>query len=91
MYGPMTAFGVKKEVKTKMRPDIFGFDRLQSRTCTTAQIDTQWTVAMYEDFIRWFETDPRAEEYRHFHWDAELEEARKKEAAPDPWRRPADE
>ena len=34
---------------------------------------------MYEDFIHWFETDPRAEEYRHLHWEKELEEARKKE------------
>ena len=35
---------------------------------------------MYEDFIHWFETDPRAEEYRHLRWDRELEEARRKEA-----------
>ena len=31
---------------------------------------------MYEDFIHWFETDPRAEEYRHLRWDR----ARRKEA-----------
>ena len=60
--------------------DIFGFDRLASKTYTTAQIDTQWTVAMYEDFLNWFATDPRAEEYRHLTWDKELEEAREKES-----------
>ena len=70
---------VENAEKSHVR-DIFGFDRLQSKTYTTAQIDTQWTVAMYEDFIRWFESDPRAEPYRHLRWDAELEEARRKEA-----------
>ena len=35
---------------------------------------------MYEDFIVWFETDPRAEEYRHLRWGRGLEEARRKEA-----------
>ena len=70
---------VENAEKSHVR-DIFGFDRLQSKTYTTAQIDTQWTVSMYEDFIHWFETDPRAEEYRHLRWDRELEEARRKEA-----------
>ena len=70
---------VENAEKSHVR-DIFGFDRLQSKTYTTAQIDTQWTVAMYEDFVRWFESDPRAEPYRHLRWDAELEEARRKEA-----------
>ncbi len=70
---------VENAEKSHVR-DIFGFDRLQSKTYTTAQIDTQWTVAMYEDFIRWFETDPRAEQYRHLRWETELEEARRAEA-----------
>ena len=70
---------VENAEKSHVR-DIFGFDRLQSKTYTTAQIDTQWTVAMYEDFIRWFETDPRAEQYRHLRWETELEEARQAEA-----------
>ena len=70
---------VENAEKSHVR-DIFGFDRLQSKTYTTAQIDTQWTVAMYDDFIRWFETDPRAEQYRHLHWEQELEEARRAEA-----------
>ena len=74
---------VENAEKSHVR-DIFGFDRLQSRTYTTAQIDTQWTVAMYEDFIHRFETDPRAEAYRHLRWETELEEARRKETAPSP-------
>ncbi len=69
---------VENAEKSHVR-DIFGFDRLQSKTYTTAQIDTQWTVAMYEDFINWFNTDPRAEEYRHLTWEKELAEAKEKE------------
>lgn len=69
---------VENAEKSHVR-DIFGFDRLQSKTYTTAQIDTQWTVAMMEDFINWFNTDPRAEEYRHLTWEKELQEAREKE------------
>ncbi len=69
---------VERAEKNHVR-DIFGFDRLQSRTYTTAQIDTAWTVPMWEDFISWFGTDPRAAEYRHLHWEKELEEAKKRE------------
>ena len=59
--------------------DVFGFDRLASKTYTTAQIDRAWTVAMMEDFINWFKTDPRAQEYSYLTWDKELEEARERE------------
>ena len=69
---------VENAEKSHVR-DIFGFDRLQSRTYTTAQIDTRWTLKMMEDFLHWFETDPRAEAYRHLRWDEELEEAERAE------------
>jgi regulator of RNase E activity RraA len=59
--------------------DIFGFDRLKSGTYTTAQIDRMWTVAMMEDFLKWFEQDPRAEEYHHLTWEEELDESRRAE------------
>ncbi len=59
--------------------DIFGFERLRSKTYSTAQIDTQWTMAMYDDFLNWFETDPQAAPYRHLTWEDELEEARRAE------------
>ncbi len=60
--------------------DIFGFDRLASKTYTTAQIDAPWTMPMWDDFIAWFETNPEAAEYRHLTWEKELEEAREKAA-----------
>ena len=59
--------------------DIFGFDRLKSGTYTTAQIDRMWTVAMMEDFLDWFEKDPRAAEYHHRNWEEEMEESRRAE------------
>lgn len=57
--------------------DIFGFQRLHEKVYTTAQIDTKWTYAMWQDFVNWAKEDPRAEEYRHLTWDEELEEAAK--------------
>ena len=65
--------------------DVFGFDRLQSKTYTTAQIDRQWTVAIMEDFLQWFKTDERAQKYSYLNWDKELAdiiEAEKKEHNP---------
>ena len=59
--------------------DIIGFDRLKSGTYTTAQIDRMWTVAMMEDFLDWFEKDPRAAEYHHLTWEEEMEESRRAE------------
>ncbi|MBR2854782.1 MAG: RraA family protein [Clostridia bacterium] len=59
--------------------DIFGFDRLKSGTYTTAQIDRMWTVTMMEDFLKWFEQDPRAEEYHHLTWEEEMDESRRAE------------
>ena len=57
--------------------DIFGFQRLDEKVYTTAQIDTKWTYAMWQDFVNWAKEDPRAEEYRHLTWDKELEDAAK--------------
>ena len=57
--------------------DIFGFDRLQSGTYTTAQIDRPWTYSMMLDFIDWFQNDSRAERYRHLTWEEELEASQK--------------
>lgn len=56
--------------------DIFGFQRLQEKVYTTAQIDTQWTVAMYEDFLAWFDSHPAASPYRHLTWEEEVQKAR---------------
>ena len=70
---------VERAEKNHVR-DIFGFERLKSGTYTTAQIDTQWTPAMYDDFVQWFNTDERAADYHHLNWDEEVREAREKAA-----------
>ena len=57
--------------------DTFGFTRLDEKIYTTAQIDTAWTTAMFDDFINWFKTDPKAGEYQHLTWDSEIESAAK--------------
>lgn len=59
--------------------DIFGFQRLAEKRYTTAQIDAAWTLEIWEDFLRWFHAEA-PEEYRHLTWDAELEDARKRQA-----------
>jgi regulator of RNase E activity RraA len=55
--------------------DIFGFQRLDEKKYTTAQIDARWTYDMWEDFVNWFNTDEKAVEYRHLTWEEELKEA----------------
>lgn len=55
--------------------DIFGFARLARGTYTTAQIDTAWTLPMWEDFLSWFGTDAAAGPYRHLTWGDELKQA----------------
>lgn len=55
--------------------DVFGFIRLAEKTYSTAQIDTAWTIPMWQDFINWFENDKEAAPYRHLSWQAELAEA----------------
>jgi regulator of RNase E activity RraA len=62
--------------KSQVR-DVFGFVRLRDGTYTTAQIDSNWTLSMWQDFSNWFESDVAAAEYRHLNWEQELEEARK--------------
>jgi regulator of RNase E activity RraA len=59
--------------------DIFGFARLSQGIYITAQIDTAWTLPMWEDFLAWFLSDDQTAHYRHLNWDEELKEA--KEAA----------
>ncbi|NIK76734.1 regulator of RNase E activity RraA [Paenibacillus castaneae] len=61
--------------KSQVR-DVFGFVRLRDSVYTTAQIDAGWDLALWEDFIGWFENDDAASEYRHLSWDSELEGAR---------------
>jgi hypothetical protein len=64
-----------KAEKSHIR-DVFGFDRLHSHIYTTAQIDTQWTEAIMNDFVDWISNDSRGEGYRHLTWDEEMKAAR---------------
>ncbi|MEX2416030.1 MAG: RraA family protein [Paenibacillaceae bacterium] len=60
--------------KSQVR-DVFGFVRLREGTYTTAQIDSNWPVALWQDFKSWFDNDDAANIYRHLNWDTEMEEA----------------
>lgn len=64
--------------KSQVR-DIFGFQRLNENAYSTAQIDSQWTVAMYEDFFAWLKSDPRAKPFAHLTWEDELAKAKENE------------
>ncbi len=57
--------------------DVFGFTRIGENIYTTAQIDTQWSLAIWEDFQDWFNTSS-PEEYCHLTWDRELGGARER-------------
>ncbi|SDW17797.1 RraA family protein [Paenibacillus sp. CF384] len=67
---------VAQAEKSQVR-DIFGFVRLKEAVYSTAQIDSNWTMAMWNDFTSWFDNDQAAAEYRHLTWDKELESAAK--------------
>lgn len=62
--------------KSQVR-DVFGFVRLREGTYSTAQIDSNWPVALWQDFKNWFDNDDAAKIYRYLNWDTEMEEARK--------------
>ncbi|MFH5182583.1 RraA family protein [Paenibacillus sp. TAB 01] len=55
---------VVRAEKSQVR-DVFGFIRLKEGVYSTAQIDASWNVALWQDFIQWFEAAPEAAEYRH--------------------------
>ena len=57
--------------------DVFGFRRLSEKKYTTAQIDSRWSMEMFEDFMEWFKTDPEAQEYAHLDWTEDREELMK--------------
>jgi regulator of RNase E activity RraA len=64
--------------KSQVR-DVFGFVRLRDSVYTTAQIDAAWDLALWTDFLDWFENDGAAAEYRHLSWTSELENVRSTE------------
>lgn len=57
--------------------DIFGFQMLEDRIYTTADIDVDvWPLEMMDRFVKFIQEDERAEEYRDLCWDAEYRMAR---------------
>ncbi|MBC8610613.1 mannonate dehydratase [Massilimaliae timonensis] len=54
--------------------DVFGFQRLEERIYTTAQIDSRWSIEMFEDFMQWLKTDEKAKEYTHLDWSPDRKE-----------------
>ncbi|MFB9279501.1 RraA family protein [Cohnella cellulosilytica] len=64
--------------KSQVR-DIFGFVRLREGVYSTAQIDSNWPLALWNDFHEWFRTAEAAAEYRHLSWERELEDAKRRE------------
>lgn len=56
--------------------DVFGFIRLDEKKYTTAQIDSAWTLQMWQDFLNWFESDAKAKDYQHLDWEEELQKAK---------------
>lgn len=64
--------------KSQVR-DIFGFVRLKEGVYTTAQIDASWSLALWQDFLQWFQNEDSAASYRHLTWDDELNEARQRD------------
>ena len=56
--------------------DIFGFQRIGEGIYTAAQVDSPWTLAIWEDFMGWFAEDEKAVPYRHLDFTEELEEIR---------------
>ncbi|TDF92532.1 RraA family protein [Paenibacillus piri] len=65
--------------KSQVR-DIFGFLRLDEGRYSTAQIDSTWTLPIWQDFLSWMKQSPEAAEFRSLTWEEELEEARALEA-----------
>jgi len=63
--------------------DIFAFIRLDEGIYNSAEIDTAWTVAMFDDFVDWFGKTDDAKEFRHLTWEKELADTREREASGD--------
>jgi len=60
--------------------DAFGLGRVRENKYTTAQIDSAWSLPIWEDFMDWFQQSASAE-YPDLTWDNELEDARKREGS----------
>lgn len=54
--------------------DAFGLEKIAEGKYNASEIDTfPWRMEMFEDFMDWLNTSPKAEEYQHLTWDKERE------------------
>ncbi len=61
--------------KSQVR-DIFGFERLADGTYTTQEIDVSpWPQHVWDDFMAWFKSSPKAESYRHLDFSDDIAKA----------------
>ena len=74
---PHLAEAVASRAEKSHVRDLFGFERLESGTYTSDQIDQEyWGEAIMEDFLDWFERSEKTLAYRHLDWTDELEKSR---------------
>jgi len=71
---------VEEAEKSHVR-DIFGFERLDEKKYTTAEVDAPWTVPMWNDFISWFNLSEKTFSYRYLSFQTEIKDAKGKEGA----------
>ncbi len=67
------------EAKKPHVKDIFGFDMLEKKKYTTADIDQPiWPIHMLDELMDFIRTDSRAEHYRDLDWSNEYSKSREK-------------
>lgn len=65
------------EAKKPHVKDIFGFEMLEKKIYTTAEIDLGiWPTSMLDELMEFIKTDSRAEHYRNLDWSKEYDKAK---------------
>ncbi|MCL2060606.1 MAG: RraA family protein [Oscillospiraceae bacterium] len=73
---------VESAEKSHIR-DEFGFERLREQRYTATAIDSPWTDEMNDDFLAWFASSPKTQEYQYLNFKADIE--RQKRGEPNPF------
>lgn len=74
---PHLAEAVASRAEKSHVRDLFGFERLESGTYTSDQIDQEWwSEEIMEDFLDWFEHSEKTLAYRHLDFAEELKNSR---------------
>ncbi len=77
----MLGYAMNHAKKTHAK-DIFGFEMLDKKIYTTAQIDdVLWSEDMVENLVRYVETDKKCEKYRNLDWSLEIDASKGKTEA----------